>query len=227
MPNLAESLGKAILAQGDDLPPTVKLFLMVGTYMQERYHGRMYAKAQNLRPRLRAGYDKAFEQFDLLVMPTVPAKAYRNDPNIDVLGIVAHSLDMNGNTAPFNLTGHPAYYRPLRQVQRPSHRSNVGRPPFRRRYRHACGACVRATRRLGNPLTVVRVPETPLSGKTQYRKGPAPDQVRRTGPFLDDLPGPPKQQVQIGSARPVSLRSFRRLSMSGSTSETNFQNLAE
>ena len=108
MPNLAESLGKAILAQGDDLPPTVKLFLMIGTYMHERYHGRMYAKAQNLRPRLRAGYDEAFEQFDLLVMPTVPAKAYRNDPDIDVLGIVAHSLDMNGNTAPFNLTGHPA-----------------------------------------------------------------------------------------------------------------------
>ena len=108
LPNLTESLGKAMQAQGDDLPPNVKLFLMVGTYMQEHYHGRMYAKAQNLRPRLRAGYDDAFQQYDLLAMPTVPVKAYRHEPDIDVLGIVAHSLNMNGNTAAFNHTGHPA-----------------------------------------------------------------------------------------------------------------------
>ena len=108
LPNLVESLGKSMRVQADDLSPNVKLFLMVGTYMQERYHGRMYAKAQNLRPRLRAGYDEAFEQYDLLALPTVPVKAYKHDPDLDVLGIVAHSLDMNGNTAPFNHTGHPA-----------------------------------------------------------------------------------------------------------------------
>jgi amidase len=107
-PNLTESLGKAMKSQGDDLPPNVKLFMMVGTYMQDQYHGRMYAKAQNLRPRLRAGYDEAFQQFDLLAMPTVPVKAFRHEPDLDVLGIVAHSLSMNGNTAAFNHTGHPA-----------------------------------------------------------------------------------------------------------------------
>ena len=107
-PSLAESLGKSRRTQGDDLPPTTKLFLMLGTYMQEHYHGRMYAKAQNLRPRLRASYDLALEQFDLLALPTVPVKAYKHDPDLDVLGIVAHSLNMNGNTAPFNQTGHPA-----------------------------------------------------------------------------------------------------------------------
>ena len=107
-PSLTESLGKSLRAQGNDLPPTMKFYLMLGTYIQEHYHGRMYAKAQNLRPQLRASYDRAFEQFDLLALPTVPAKAHKNDPNIDVLGMVAHSLDMNGNTAPFNQTGHPA-----------------------------------------------------------------------------------------------------------------------
>ena len=107
-PNLTESLGKAMKSQGDDLPPNVKLFMMLGTYMQDQYHGRMYAKAQNLRPRLRAGYDEAFQQFDLLAMPTVPVKAFRHEPDLDVLGIVAHSLNMNGNTAAFNHTGHPA-----------------------------------------------------------------------------------------------------------------------
>ena len=107
-PSLTESFGKSRRAQANDFPPTMKLYLMLGSYMQEHYHGRMYAKAQNLRPRLRASYDRAFEQFDLLAMPTVPAKAYKNDPDIDVLGMVSHALDMNGNTAPFNQTGHPA-----------------------------------------------------------------------------------------------------------------------
>ncbi len=108
LPNLVESLGKSMRAQGNDLPPTVKLFLIVGTYMQEHYHGRMYAKAQNLRPQLRASYDRAFEQFDLLALPTVPVKAYKHNPDQDVFEMVAHSLNMNGNTAPFNQTGHPA-----------------------------------------------------------------------------------------------------------------------
>ena len=44
LPNLTESLGKAMKTQANDLPPNLKLFMMVGTYMQDRYHGRMYAK---------------------------------------------------------------------------------------------------------------------------------------------------------------------------------------
>ena len=108
LPNLTESLGKAMKSQADDLPPNLKLFMIVGTYMQERYHGRMYAKAQNLRPRLRADYDEAFQQYDLLAMPTVPVKAFRHEPDIGVHDMVEHSLNMNGNTAAFNHTGHPA-----------------------------------------------------------------------------------------------------------------------
>ena len=53
-PGLVETLGKSRRAQANDFPPTVKLILLVGTYMSEYYHGRMYAKAQNLRPVLRA-----------------------------------------------------------------------------------------------------------------------------------------------------------------------------
>ena len=105
---LAETLGRSRLAQANDFPPTVKLILLIGTYMKERYHGRGYAKAQNLRPALRASYDQALEQVDVLALPTTPMKAHKYDPDIDLKGLITHGWDMNGNTAPFNMTGHPA-----------------------------------------------------------------------------------------------------------------------
>ena len=105
---LIESLGKFRRAQANDFPPQVKLCLLIGTYMRERYHGRMYAKAQNLRRGLRASYDRALEQVDMLAMPTTPMRAHRYDPDIDIKGSINHGWSMGQNTAPFNMTGHPA-----------------------------------------------------------------------------------------------------------------------
>ena len=107
-PSLTETLGKSLRAQGNDLPPTVKLVLLMGSYMSERYHGRMYAKAQNLRRGLRASYDRVLEQVDVLAMPTTPMKAHRHEPNLGTLETITHGWDMLGNTAPFDMTGHPA-----------------------------------------------------------------------------------------------------------------------
>ena len=107
-PGLAEALGMARHAQSNDLPPTVKLILLTGTYMNERYHGRIYAKAQNQRRVLRADYDRALEQVDILAMPTTPMKANRYEADLGTEGIVAKGWQMVNNTAPFNMTGHPA-----------------------------------------------------------------------------------------------------------------------
>ena len=105
---LAETLGKSRRSQANDFPPTVKLILLVGSYMSERYHGRMYAKAQNLRPSLRASYDRALEQVDVLALPTTPMKAHRYEPDLGPKGIIDHGWNMLDNTAPFDMTGHPA-----------------------------------------------------------------------------------------------------------------------
>ena len=107
-PGLAETLGKFRRAQANDFPPTLKMILLVGTYMSERYHGRMYAKAQNLRPALRAGFDRVLEQVDVLALPTTSMKAYRYEPDIDMKELVTHALNMANNTAPSDVTGHPA-----------------------------------------------------------------------------------------------------------------------
>jgi amidase len=68
--------------------------------VRERYHGTLYAKAQAYRPTLTAKYDAALREYDALVMPSTPMKAHRIDERAP--------YSMITNTAPFDVTGHPA-----------------------------------------------------------------------------------------------------------------------
>ena len=96
-------------SRANDLSETTKLVVMLGQYMQDNYHGRYYAKAQNLARSLRAAYDEALQQADLLVMPTLPMKATPiPPPTASREEYVARALEMIPNTCPFDVTGHPA-----------------------------------------------------------------------------------------------------------------------
>jgi amidase len=46
--------------------------MLVGHYFIKHHRGHFYAKAQNLSRKLRAAYDAALGEDDLLLMPTVP-----------------------------------------------------------------------------------------------------------------------------------------------------------
>ena len=93
----------------DEFPATVKLCMLAGRYMSERYGGRYYAKAQNLSRRLRAAHDQLLERHDVLLMPTIPPKpAPLPPPDAPPETIVTHAFDFNANCIPTNLTGHPA-----------------------------------------------------------------------------------------------------------------------
>ena len=95
--------------QADQLSASLKLCMFVGQYGLERYNGRFYAKAQNIARFARAGYDKALETYDLLVMPTVPIIAQPHpEADCSITEYVARALEMIGNTAPQDITGHPA-----------------------------------------------------------------------------------------------------------------------
>ncbi|AZO87104.1 amidase [Stutzerimonas stutzeri] len=95
--------------QADALSASLKLCMFVGQYGLEHYNGRFYAKAQNIARFARAGYDKALETYDLLVMPTVPIIAQPHpEPDCSITEYVARALEMIGNTAPQDITGHPA-----------------------------------------------------------------------------------------------------------------------
>jgi amidase len=107
--SLLDAYARGRLTRANDLSETVKLFTMLGTYMTDRYHGRYYAKAQNLVRSLTAAYDAALQECDLLVMPTLPLKATKIPaPNASREEYVQRALEMIANTCPFDLTGHPA-----------------------------------------------------------------------------------------------------------------------
>ena len=58
---------------------------------------------------LRAAYDEALKEVDLLLMPTLPLKATLLPPaDAPREEYVARALEMIANTCPFDVTGHPA-----------------------------------------------------------------------------------------------------------------------
>jgi amidase len=115
---LTEHWAKAWRSRPDELPDIGKFALLFTAYMRERYFGRYYAKAQSLRRVLRAAYDEALRLYDVLAMPTMPFTATVL-PSADATfeQVVATGLDMEGNTAPFDASGHPAITVPCGLVR--------------------------------------------------------------------------------------------------------------
>jgi amidase len=95
--------------RADEFPDTLKIASIFSKYTLDRYGGHFYAKAQNLRRRVRAGYDAVLATHDLLLLPTVPMKA-TPIPGNDATPqeITRRSWEPTRNTCPFNVTGHPA-----------------------------------------------------------------------------------------------------------------------
>ncbi len=107
--------GRARRARANDFPMTVKLVVLLGQYMSDRYNGHYYAKAQNLGRTLRAAYDAALAEADVLVMPTMPMRAMRIPEKPDLQTYFTSALGMLHNTCPFDVTGHPAISVPCGQ----------------------------------------------------------------------------------------------------------------
>jgi amidase len=95
--------------RANELPHTVKVGMLLGAYTDRYYQGYFYYKSQNLRRRLRAAYDAALTEHDLLLMPTTRVMASKIPPaDADLPAIMQHSWEQIGNTCPFNVTHHPA-----------------------------------------------------------------------------------------------------------------------
>ncbi len=106
-PDLARALDQGLAERGDELPPQVKLTLVVGAHLQAHYRGAVYAQAQNLRPGLRAGYDRALRDVDALLLPTTPGWPHPDDPSLSISERVTRGWAVLANTYPTDMTGHP------------------------------------------------------------------------------------------------------------------------
>ncbi|KAJ5373493.1 Amidase [Penicillium concentricum] len=94
--------------------PAVVNIMLSDKFARESSKAGLEAKAHRMVFALRAAYDSALENFDILVTPCAPTVAMPHpDPNgpderrasiLDRLGV---AIGLTSNTCPFNVTGHP------------------------------------------------------------------------------------------------------------------------
>jgi aspartyl-tRNA(Asn)/glutamyl-tRNA(Gln) amidotransferase subunit A len=89
----------------------VKRRIMLGTYaLSAGYYDAYYGKAQKVRTLLIRDFEKAYEQFDLLVSPTTPTTAFPlGEKTGDPLQMYLNDIC----TIPSNLAGHPSMSVPF------------------------------------------------------------------------------------------------------------------
>jgi amidase len=118
-PRLQSAMNRGIKTHGHDFSPTAKLGALIHGYMSDYYNGVFYGRARNFSNQIQRAYDKVFESFDLVVMPTTPQTAHKvpDSPEVDRKTWVRQALNMVANTATFDLTGHPSCTVPCKDVK--------------------------------------------------------------------------------------------------------------
>ena len=110
-PAWQEAFGKARRAGSDGFPMLLKVWTVLGRYLRQRYCSVYYSKAQNYRLEMARRMDRVFDDVDVdvVVSPTTPMKATELTSSTGEGSWEGRgAIDMNRNTCPTNLTGHPA-----------------------------------------------------------------------------------------------------------------------
>ena len=93
----------------------VKRRIMLGTYtLSSGYYDAYYKKALQVRTLIRQDFDKAFEQFDVLISPTTPSTAFKIGEKL------SNPLEMYLSdicTVPANISGIPALTIPCGLIE--------------------------------------------------------------------------------------------------------------
>jgi amidase len=116
--SLLAAINELWFSHADVLSPRTKLSLIGAAMTRRNYNGRLYAKAQNVRPTFIKAYDAALTDVDVLVMPTCLMTAPKNHRPEGYMQALEDYLQnplggASKNTQPFNYTGHPALAVPV------------------------------------------------------------------------------------------------------------------
>ncbi|MHB1855581.1 MAG: amidase family protein, partial [Acidimicrobiales bacterium] len=91
--------------------PEVKRRIMLGTYaLSAGYYDAYYGQAQRVRTLVMRAFDRAYQDFDVLISPTSPTVAFEmGAKTADPMAMYATDIC----TIPTNLAGHPAMSVPF------------------------------------------------------------------------------------------------------------------
>jgi len=109
-PGATSTVDAYLRTRAEGFGPEVKRRIMLGTYaLSAGYYDAFYVKAQKARTLIKADFDNAFDDFDVLVAPTSPSVAFElgaktQDPLAMYLSDVC--------TLPVNLAGLPGLSMP-------------------------------------------------------------------------------------------------------------------
>jgi amidase len=95
--------------------PAIPNLVLASTHLKAKFGDAPEAKAHRKIFELRAAYDKAFEEVDILITPCTPTVAmphpklkFTDGEGSSVMEKLNSSIGSTTNTCPFNDTGHPA-----------------------------------------------------------------------------------------------------------------------
>lgn len=96
----------------DECFPTTKNVLLNGAYLMQSFPS-IYAKSLNLTRRLKDAYEKAFETYDVLILPTTSFVAPSHGTLTTPIATIQPTVGLTSNTAMFDATGQPAMTIPV------------------------------------------------------------------------------------------------------------------
>jgi amidase len=96
----------------DQCFPTTKNVLLNGVYLMDTFPS-IYAKALNLTRRLKDAYEKALEEYDVLILPTTSFVAPKHGTLTTPIATIQPTVGLTSNTAMFDATGQPAMTIPV------------------------------------------------------------------------------------------------------------------
>jgi len=106
----ASTSGMMVASRTEGFGAEVKRRIMLGTYaLSAGYYDAFYGKAQRVRTLIINDFDRAYQDYDVLLSPTSPCVAFPFGAKDDPLAMYLNDVA----TIPSNLAGHPAISVPF------------------------------------------------------------------------------------------------------------------
>lgn len=121
-------MNKEIFRDVTNTNPALGNIILSEAFVQKHLPAVLQAKAHRKVFELRAMYDKALEDVDVLTTPSAPTVTMPYPASVDdqgqprsILERMEPAIGMTNNTSPFNFTGHPAISVPCGFSSPPEH----------------------------------------------------------------------------------------------------------